>query len=451
MPSLSLPYQATIRTYQKELWESLYTKKRGFFFIHRRAGKDFVCVNILTREAIKRVGVYYYLFPTYEQARKVIWDGITNDGRKFIDMFPPELVVKRNEQQMSIELINGSVIRLIGTDRYDGIRGTNPVGCVFSEFAFQNPMAWDIIRPILRANGGWAIFITTPNGENHAWELYERIKDNPKWFAQLLTIEDTNALTMEDIQEERESGMSEAMIRQEYYCDPFALQDGVVYNKEIKALGDRVGDVAYDPLLPVQTFWDLGRNDLAVVWFSQVRGDRINLIDYYENTGDWVGDWIKMLREKKYTYTPLGLPHDAFSKRNEAKLSIAGQFEEAGFATKRIPMITVSNGISAVRRIFPRLYFDEKKCGQGVKMLKGYQYEYDQKLKKFKHSPRHDLFSHTADALRYLSVGIEELSKEDDYDRMVAEYLKPKRETEELGMKVDEFKEYEKSLKQYLR
>jgi len=450
MPSLSLPYKATIRTYQKELWESLYHTKRGFFFIHRRAGKDFVCVNILTREAMDRVGVYFYLFPTYEQARKVIWEGITNDGVKFIDLFPPELVVKRNEQQMSIELINGSIIRLIGTDRYDAIRGTNPVGCVFSEFAFQNPMAWDIIRPIIRANGGWAIFITTPNGENHAWELYERVKDNAKWTTQLLTIEDTNALTQEDIEEERLSGMSEAMIRQEYYCDPFALQDGVVYGKELKLLGDRIGDVAYDPVLPVQTFWDLGRSDTAVCWFIQVRGDAINFIDYYENTGDWVGDWIKMLKERPYTYAPLGLPHDAFAKRTEAKLSVAGQFEEAGFKTKRIPTITIANGISAVRRLFPRFHFD-KKCEKGITALKSYQYEFDQRLKKFKTSPLHNWASHTADGLRYLAVGIEELSKENDYDKMVAEYLRPRNKSSELGVKADEFADYERSLKQYLQ
>jgi phage terminase large subunit len=448
MPSLSLPYKATIRTYQKDLWESLYHKTRGFFFIHRRAGKDFVCVNILTREATKRVGVYYYLFPTYEQARKVIWEGITNDGRKFIDMFPPELVAKRNEQQMSIELINGSVIRLIGTDRYDAIRGTNPVGCVFSEFAFQNPMAWDIVRPILRANGGWAIFITTPNGENHAWELYTRIKDNAKWIAQLLTIEDTKALTEEDIQEERDSGMSEAMIRQEYYCDPFALQDGVVYRRELANV--ELERVAYDPLLPVQTFWDLGRRDTAVCWFVQVRGDRINLIDYYENVGDWVGDWIKLLGEKPYRYTALGLPHDAFAKRNEAKDSIAGQFEEAGYAVRNIPNTSKANGISAVRRIFPRLVFDEK-CKQGVTALKSYKYLYDPVKKVFKTEPDHNWASHTADALRYLAIGIEELSKENDYDKMVAEYLKPKNKTPELGIKIDEFKDYEKSLKQYLR
>jgi len=448
MPSLSLPYKATIRTYQKTLWESLYHKKRGFFFIHRRAGKDFVCVNILTREAMKRVGVYYYLFPTYEQARKVIWEGITNDGQKFIDMFPPELVAKRNEQQMSIELVNGSVIRLIGTDRYDAIRGTNPIGCVFSEFAFQNPMAWDIIRPILRANEGWAIFITTPNGENHAWELYRRIKDNKKWVAQLLTIEDTNALILDDLQEERDSGMSEAMIRQEYYCDPFALQDGVVYRRELSNV--ELQDVAYDPLLPVQTFWDLGRRDTAVCWFAQVRGDRINLIDYYENVGDWVGDWLKMLDNRPYRYSPLGLPHDAFNKRNEAKNSIAGQFEEAGYAVRRIPNSSIANGISAVRRIFPRLVFDHK-CQQGLTALKSYKYSYNVIKKVFTNDPDHNWASHPADGLRYLAVGIEELSKGNDYDKMVSEYLKPRNKNPELGVKMDEFQDYEKALKQYLK
>ena len=116
----------------------------------------------MVKKAIEKIGVYFYFLPTYTQAKKIIWDGIDNNGFKFLDHIPEKITKNKNGQEMKIELINGSIIQLIGTDNYDAIRGTNPIGCVFSEYAFQNPMAWEVVKPILKLNGGWAIFNTTP-------------------------------------------------------------------------------------------------------------------------------------------------------------------------------------------------------------------------------------------------------------------------------------------------
>jgi hypothetical protein len=192
--------------------------KRGVAVWHRRAGKDKTLLNLIIKEAHKRVGVYYYFFPTYNQGRKVLWDGIDRNGFRYMDHIPEELRENTNQQEMKIKLKCGSVIQIIGTDNIDAIMGTNPVGCVFSEYSLQSPAAWDLIRPILAENGGWAVFNYTPRGRNHGFELYEMARHNPEWYCELLTIDDTGAVTSDTVQEERAAGMPEEMIEQEFYC-----------------------------------------------------------------------------------------------------------------------------------------------------------------------------------------------------------------------------------------
>ena len=197
MTEIDIPFNYTPRHYQLPLMQSLDKGiKRAFCFWHRRAGKDKTMINIIMKEAFQKVGIYYYFFPTYTQGKKILWD-----NREMMDHIPKALIDKKNDSEMKIKFVNGSMLQLIGTDNYDAVRGTNPVGCVFSEYAFQNPMAWEVVRPILAENRGWAIFNSTPNGENHAFELFEMANENPKWFCQKLTIDDTGAVHPDIIQE----------------------------------------------------------------------------------------------------------------------------------------------------------------------------------------------------------------------------------------------------------
>jgi phage terminase large subunit len=129
----------------------------------RRAGKDVCVFNLLIRAALRKIGVYYYIFPTYSQARKVVWDSITNNGERFLDYIPKELITSTNSQEMKVYLANGSLIQLIGSDNVDSLMGTNPIGIIFSEYALQDPIAYQFLRPILLANGGWAMFVSTPS------------------------------------------------------------------------------------------------------------------------------------------------------------------------------------------------------------------------------------------------------------------------------------------------
>jgi len=184
-------------------------------------------INIMAKEALKRVGSYYYFFPSYKQGRRIIWDGMDRNGFPFQGHIPQEIRSKTNDQEMKIKLKNGSIIQIVGTDDIDAVVGSNPVGCVFSEYALQKPDAWTFIRPILVENDGWAIFNSTPRGLNHFHEIYQTAIRESDWFSELLTIDDTGVMTEADIQKERDEGMSESLIRQEYYCDFSASSENI--------------------------------------------------------------------------------------------------------------------------------------------------------------------------------------------------------------------------------
>ncbi|HKZ39413.1 MAG TPA: hypothetical protein VJ044_00535, partial [Candidatus Hodarchaeales archaeon] len=140
--------------------------KRAVCVWHRRAGKDKTLLNLCVKKMMERVGTYYYFFPTYEQGRKILFEGIDKDGFKFLDHIPKETRKRTTSQPMCVELINGSTLWIIGTDKIDSIVGTNPVGTIWSEYSLQDPKAWGYIRPILEENGGWAVFNFTSRGKN---------------------------------------------------------------------------------------------------------------------------------------------------------------------------------------------------------------------------------------------------------------------------------------------
>lgn len=394
-------------SYQKDLYNCLRDGyKRAIGIWHRRGGKDKTLWNLTIKEALKRVGVYYYFFPTYTQGKKIIWDGIDEDGFRFLDHIPKEIRKgEPNGTELKVQLINGSIIQVIGTDNFDSIRGTNPVGCVFSEFAFQDPRAWDVVRPILRKNGGWAIFNTTPNGENHAYDMFEMAQGNDKWFSQLLTIDDTGILSEDDIAEERAEGMSEEMIQQEFYCSFESGTVGSYYNRVIKqAIDDgRIGEYKYNPDYPVFTGWDVGVSDDTVIWFYQEIKDRLVFIDYYEFRDTGMGHYAKILADKPYTYARHELPHDARQRQKAEQadriVDILGGLLDAPIDV--VPQTSnVLSDINLVRATFPEIYIDQENCAVGIRALKAYHKEYDHKRKVFKNNPDHDWSSHPADAFR---------------------------------------------------
>jgi hypothetical protein len=217
--TISLPYNYIPRSYQMPLlkaWDADY--KRLIYVAHRRAGKDKTIFAQIPKKMMERVGTYFYFLPTYNQARKVIWNGADREGFRFLDHFPKEIVRDRNEAEMRITTTNGSILQLVGADNIDRIVGTNPVGVVFSEYSLMKPEVWTLISPILAENGGWAVFVFTPRGQNHAYELLQKAKKNKNWYVGIFPVSETKALPQDILDEER-MNMTQAYYMQEYECD----------------------------------------------------------------------------------------------------------------------------------------------------------------------------------------------------------------------------------------
>lgn len=408
---ITIPNNWTPRDYQMPLWGYLENGgRRAVVVWHRRAGKDSLSLNFTATQALQRVGVYWHMAPTQKQVRKIVWDNIDGKGRRIINqVFPPEIRKSSNSQEMKIELLNGSIWQCVGSDNYDSLVGANPVGVVFSEYSIADPKAWDYIRPILAENGGWALFIYTPRGRNHGARIFDMAKQNPGWFAQLLTVDDTKAISLAAIDEERKAGMDDDQINQEFYCSFDSALPGAYYGK-LLVLADkerRIGKVPYEPMVPVITAWDLGIGDSTAIWFCQQVGKEIRIIDYYENSGVGLDHYCKALAEKPYTYYEHLLPHDAnVSELGTGKRRIDTLRDMGLSKTRVLPQMSVDDGIHAARMMLPKCWFDEVKCGRGLDALRNYQKEYDDKLQTFKDRPLHDWSSHAADAFRYLAVGI---------------------------------------------
>jgi hypothetical protein len=425
--SISLPHLWKARPYQEPLFNAVLQegKKRACCVYHRRAGKDSMSINLLAVLSQLRVGTYWHCLPSFQQGRRVVWEGIDKQGRRIIHQaFPEEIVESRNETNMSIKLKNGSVYQVVGSDNFDALVGSNPIGVVFSEYSLANPLAWDYVRPILAENGGWAIFIYTPRGKNHGFSLYNMARNNPEWFCDRLTVEDTQAIPMSIVEEERKSGMEEALLRQEFNVDFSAAVVGSYYADLIQKLYENESICNFDfDYSGVNTHWDLGISDSTAIWFWKLdeKGDPL-VIDSYQAHGLPIAHYVKVIEAKGYNYVRHWLPHDAQARSLATGMSIMDQLRDQGVPVAISPKLSLQDGIQAVRAVLTSpIRIHKTNCKQGLDALEAYHREYDEVTKTFKDKPAHDWSSHYADGFRYLSLSIKtaiRLTSQYERDRM---------------------------------
>lgn len=348
--------------------------------------------------------------PTYSQAKKVIWDASTNDGFRILDYLPNEFVAQKNQQEMKIRLNNGSLFQLIGSDNIDSLMGTNPKIVVFSEYALQTPDAWDFIRPILKVNGGTAVFISTPRGRNHFYDMFEMAKHQHDWYVERLTYKDTGVLTEEDVKKEIAEGMSEELAEQEYNCSFDRGVDGAFYAKLITKMRneERILPLFYDPYKLVHTSWDLGWDDSTAIIFFQIDGDQIKIIDCEEHSNKTLHWYRNLLTEKGYKYGTHLFPHDVMHVDGLATgLTRKEVLEDMQISVTVVPKSFIVDGIEGVKVLLSsRILINNAKCMRLVKSLENYHREYDEKKKVYNNKPNHNEFSHMCDSMRYLAEGL---------------------------------------------
>ena len=224
-----IEHEFRVRWYQAAFHRALVerTHDRLMAIWHRRAGKDEIVLNGIRYLSQVEPGTYWHCFPEYAQARKAIWHGVNgHTGKRRIDeIFPPQMRKRMLDNDMFIEFKNGATLQFLGSDRYDATVGAGPRGIAYSEWALCNPAAWAYHSPMIRETNGWAAFITTPRGNNHAKRMFDRAQNSDNWFSELLSIEDTNALSedalleaLEEYQAVHGIDFGRALFEQEYLC-----------------------------------------------------------------------------------------------------------------------------------------------------------------------------------------------------------------------------------------
>jgi phage terminase large subunit len=438
--NVTFPVAYTCRSYQFEFWRAMEQGcKRAALVWHRRAGKDLTALNWTIWAAFNRPGAYNYFFPTFRLGKRIMWDGQQADGRPFLDSFPKEWILDKNETEMKIVLRckNGghSIFQIIGADEADATSvGTNPVGCVFSEYSLMDNKAWNLTRPILAENGGWAIFTYTPRGKNHGYDLLRRGKVEADWFVSVKPCDQTRrdaqgeeggpVMTPAAIDAERRLGMAEELIQQEFYCSFEGALLGSYYADQMKLAyeQERIRKVAWNPMYKVDTAWDLGLDDATCIWFTQSIDNKCYFIDYIESSSHGLDWYLELMWKKPYSYGRHFAPHD-IAVRDYSTGKARKQFAaEKGFIFEPVPKLSLEEGINAGRMLFPVSMFDNTEndrltatenegksvlyegCSRGLSALASYRRDFDEKLMTWRNTHVHDWASNGADAYRTRAI-----------------------------------------------
>jgi hypothetical protein len=379
---------------------------------HRRWGKDEVALAWAASQAIEKKGTYWHLLPESSQGRKAIWDAVNpHTGRRRIDeAFPKAARTRTRDAEMMIHFEGGSTWQVVGSDNYNSLMGSPPIGVVFSEWALAKPDAWTYIRPILAENGGWALFLWTPRGRSHATRGFESRARDPEWFTLKSPATETDVFSREQLARERAELIAElgsveegeARYASEYLVDFDAAAPGAYY---ASLLGEaerdgRLGRVPYDPALRVDTAWDLGIDDYTAVWFFQQAGREVRAIDYFETSGEGLQAVVRSaLAGKPYVYGTHHLPHDVMVR----ELGAAGRSRFETLGGLGVSPISVGAAmdpeerINAGRLMIPMTWFDAEKCAGGLERLRGYRKRWNRATRSYG-GPLHDEASHGADA-----------------------------------------------------
>lgn len=352
------------------------------------------------------------MLPEAAQGKKAIWDAVNpHTGKRRIDeAFPFALRDGVRNDEMFIRFRNGSTWQVVGSDNYNSLVGSPPIGVVFSEWALARPEAWTYLRPILAENGGWTVFIWTPRGRNHATVAFDARKLDASWFTLKASAAETGVFSPSQLAKEKaeliaESGSVEegtAKYEQEYEVNFDAATPGAYYASLINEAEktERITRVPYDPSLQVFTAWDLGIDDYTAIWFFQQAGREVRAIEYFETSGEGLQAIVaQAIAGKPYVYGGHHLPHDVEVR----ELGAGGKSRRQTLEGLGLTKIMVGAAqdpeerINASRQLIPITWFDAEKCALGLNRLRQYRKRWNRSTASYA-GPLHNEASHAADA-----------------------------------------------------
>lgn len=421
------------RPYQQDIIDALEKGyKKLVVVLPRRAGKDITSWNIAIWQCIKKICLVQYILPTFGQARRCIFDAIATDGTRFIDYIPPRLVAKINVAEQKIVFTNGSILHCLGGETHDtSIRGSNPFLVILSEFAYMSAEVYNTVRPILAANGGSVIFLSTPYGKNHFYHLFKLAHDLPDWWVYHKKTSEIHHISDEVLELERQQ-MSDQLFAQEYECSFDKGVDGSIYIRYITQARQegRITHVPWIPELLTHVAIDIGVNDATtIIWFQADSSlNTIRIIDCYSNTGLGLDHYAAVLqnRYEGMRYGKYFAPFDLNVREwGGGAITRYEKARQLGITFTILDQIDINDGIENVWSSFPKIWIDAVKCKSLIQALENYRKEWNDDKQMYT-KIIHDHNSHYADALRYLCQGLHKTKRgmtSEDIDKARAQAL----------------------------
>jgi len=402
VPNIVIPYKP--RELQDFLHKEIDKHRFNVLVLHRRAGKTVMCINHMIKKCLTNPlpsPRYVFISPYRLQGKATAWDYLKTYAGKIPG-------TKFNESELRCDFPTGGRITIMGAENDQAMRGIFLDGCVLDETQNIKPTLFpEVIRPSLADRKGWCIFIGTPKGRNQFYDLHKQAKQNKSWYTCVFKASETKILDDEELKAAQQV-MSPDLYDQEFECSFQAAITGSYFGAIIEQLEkeDKICEVPYDDNLDTEVWFDLGINDSTAMWFVQKYKGEIRLIDYYENSGEGLDHYAKILKNKGYEYSRYIAPHDIkvreLGNYGKTRLESAA---ELGINFEVAPKMSIEDGIEAVRKALHNCWFDKNNCSKGIEYLKAYQKKWDERNQCFKNRPQHNFASHCADAFRTGIIG----------------------------------------------
>ena len=262
----------------------------------------------------------------------------------------------------------------------------------------QDSEIWVSFNPELPTDETWKRFVESPPESSVVVKV--NWNDNP-WFPEVLDLErlSLKARDLSAYNNVWEGGTRNTV-------------NGAIFGKEMEMaeLEGRITNVPYDPSKPCHIIFDLGWADNTAAWIIQFIGFEIRVIRYFEDNQKTIQHYLSLMQTFGYVYDTIWLPHDAAAKSLGTGKSIEEIVRATGMKVQMLNRVPITDSINAARTIFPRCYFDRKNTEEGLNCLRHYRYDVDVNG-SFSQKPLHDIYSHGADAWRYIGLMVNEPKK----------------------------------------
>ena len=210
---------------------------------------------------------------------------------------------------------------------------------------------------------------------------------------------------------------------------------------------NRVSEFAVDPLLEVHTVWDLGiGKDAMTIWFFQIFGREVRIVDYYENHGEGFSHYYRIMAEKNYSYGKHYAPFDIAVRElsGQTRIEVAEQagiyfertVDSSGNVHSALPKISLEDGVDGVRRLIPNCHFKKSTTERGLECLEKYSRKWNESIGQWG-DQRKDEYEQGASSFRYLAQAVDLLSApeydDEDLNRASAEWMEDLQLAEETA------------------